>query len=354
MKQAGPTILIRCDGSSEIGFGHVTRCLALADEFRLQHGCAVTFAMRRDALGVGLCEERGYRVVRGLTPNLPDQGVWLRDLCQAIHAEVVVLDVRDELPREVVQRLRDEGKLIVTIDDPTDRRLDADLAFYPPVPQVHRMDWNGFTGQMHSGWEWIILRDEFRTPSAFLPKSRPVILVTMGASDPAGLTLKALEALASLESDCRVLLVLGPACRQILAITNWVEGSSLDVEIHFGPKTMSDLMNQADVALASFGITAYELAAMGVPTVYLCLTEDHVESARALSQEGAAMCLGLHEHVEVVDISREIIQLLDNPLKREQMAQNGKRVVDGFGAQRIASMVVSQVSEKVNELVCQQ
>jgi spore coat polysaccharide biosynthesis predicted glycosyltransferase SpsG len=357
MNHIVPSVLIRCDGSSEIGLGHVMRCLALADELRNRHDCSVTFAMRRDTLGVRFCEERGYRVVRGLTPNLPDQGVWIRDLCQVIQAEIVVLDVRDELPREVVQRLRDEGKLIVTIDDPTDRRLDADLAFYPPVPQVSRMDWTGFTGQRYVGWDWVLLRDGFRASLPFLPKSRPVILVTMGASDPAGMTLKALEALALVESDFQIILVLGPACRQIADLTKWVKHSSLDVDIQVGPQNMCDLMSQADLALASFGVTAYELAAMGVPAVYLCLTADHVESAQALSQEGAAICLGLSANIEIEDISHEIIQLLGNLSRRESMTQNGKKLIDGFGAKRIANMVVSLVStkaiQKSDELVCQ-
>ena len=152
MSRPGPSVLFRCDGSSEIGLGHVARCLALADEFRKRHDCIVTFAMRRDFLGFRLCEEQGYRVVRGLTPNLPDEGIWLRDISQDIRAGILVLDVRDELPREIVQRLRDEGMLIVTIDDPTDRRLDADLAFYPPIPQLQQIDWLGFTGKRYAGW----------------------------------------------------------------------------------------------------------------------------------------------------------------------------------------------------------
>ena len=40
----------------------------------------------------------------------------------------------------------------------------------------------------------------------------------------------------------------------------------------------------ADLAVASFGVTAYELAAVGVPAVYLCLTDDHAESAEAFSR----------------------------------------------------------------------
>lgn len=44
---------------------------------------------------------------------------------------------------------------------------------------------------------------------------------------------------------------------------------------------MPALMAQADLAIASFGVTAYELAARGVPAIYLCLTDDHASIERA-------------------------------------------------------------------------
>ena len=39
-------ILFRCDGSKEIGLGHVVRCFALADELQKQNKeSVITFAM---------------------------------------------------------------------------------------------------------------------------------------------------------------------------------------------------------------------------------------------------------------------------------------------------------------------
>jgi spore coat polysaccharide biosynthesis protein SpsF len=41
--------------------------------------------------------------------------------------------------------------------------------------------------------------------------------------------------------------------------------------------------------LAAFGVTAYELAAFGVPAIYLSLTQDHALSASAFEQDGMGL-----------------------------------------------------------------
>jgi len=231
-------ILFRCDGSSEIGLGHIVRCLALADELHDVHNCRITFAMRTGQPGIKMAEEKGYQVIiLRDTDQTFDYGNWLNECVSKMDARAIVFDVRDGLARSVVKKLRDKGILIVTIDDPEDKRLEADMAFYPPVPQVKRIDWTSFTGKLYVGWEWVILRKEFSewrkkydvhhcrssldtdqclltnddssmTAGDFLSPHvpnpvphAPKILVTMGGSDPQGMTLKTVNALELLDED---------------------------------------------------------------------------------------------------------------------------------------------------------
>ncbi|HNY69563.1 MAG TPA: hypothetical protein PKH14_02140, partial [Syntrophorhabdus sp.] len=268
------TILFRCDGSHEIGFGHIVRCIALADELRDKHGSGVVFAVLYDNKAMEMIMNHGYKVeTANPREDQFDYGDWFNCIVKKNHPCALILDIRDDLPPNIVSNLRKKGILVVTIDDPTDRRLLADLAFYPPVPQVEKMDWQGFTGQRFIGWEWVILRREFSHNDENLYKRIKAtkktkihnILVTMGGSDPKGMTLKTMEALKVIDGQFEVTIILGPGFAHRDSLNEILGNFPHIHRIFENVLNIGDIMAEADLAVASFGVTAYELAAMGVP-----------------------------------------------------------------------------------------
>jgi UDP-2,4-diacetamido-2,4,6-trideoxy-beta-L-altropyranose hydrolase len=335
------SVLFRCDGSHSVGFGHVVRCLALADELK-DMGCVVSFAIREEGAMRSLAaQEKSFPVILSEECNSWDYSSWLEQAVVAAKADILILDVRDDLPVSVLHSLRNRGILIVTIDDPSDRRLAADMAFYPPVPQVERQGWTGFTGRLYVGWEWVLLRRYF----ADRPKRKehgdsPVVLVTMGGSDPFGMTLKAVKSLNMMDVDFRAVVVLGPGFTHQKNFEELITNSKHCFDVRYNVFDMSQVMVNADLAIASFGMTAYELAAMGVPAVFTCLTEDHAESASAFVRAGISMSLGVYSDLALDDLVQSIADLLDNSEKRAQMASQARKLVDGRGARRIAKQII--------------
>ena len=52
-------------------------------------------------------------------------------------------------------------------------------------------------------------------------------------------------------------------------------------------------MSQADFAFISFGQTAYELAALKVPSLYFSINKDHEDSAQLFVQERLGKSMGI-------------------------------------------------------------
>jgi len=349
----GPLVLFRCDGSQKVGLGHVVRCLALADELREVHGCQVAFAMRDGPLGLEMVSKKGYQVIGPPEPGHSfNYARWLLELDRKGVPRVLVFDVRDDLARADVDKLREKGILIVVVDDASERRLAADFAFYPPVPQVQRLNWDGFTGQLFVGWDWVILRREFahssRTPICYSPsaiRNSPLkVLVTMGGSDPNGLTLRTVKALDLLQEDFQTIVLLGPGFVHHDALRNQLATMHRRFDVRENVSDVAVLMTQADLAVASFGVTAYELAAMGVSAVYLCLTQDHAESASPFVEAGMAICLGVSADVTEEMLAQKVRNLLRDVSGRLRMARQATMQVDGQGVRRVADILATRLS----------
>jgi spore coat polysaccharide biosynthesis predicted glycosyltransferase SpsG len=337
------SVVVRCDASSAIGFGHLVRSLALARELA-DRDARVSFAITEAPEAIALVKREGFHVAR---TGRQAAAVW--DALAAVprkQMDALVLDVRDDAPRARVDGLRARQVLVATIDDPTERRLSADLVFYPPIPQVEAFDWRGFAGTRLVGGEWVVLRRAFGEPPVRAVRARPTVLITMGGSDPAGMTLTAVDAVTRMSEAFHLIVVLGPGYRDRDRLDARLARVGRPVMIEEAPSNMRGVMLNADVAIASFGVTAYELAATATPAAHFCLTADHARSASGLETAGAAVVLGVHTGGEAPRAAETLASLLADPEGRSSMGRAGRALIDGRGAARVADRIVAELEAR--------
>jgi spore coat polysaccharide biosynthesis protein SpsF len=340
------SVLFRCDASPSIGLGHLVRCLALADELHKNHGVEVTFALRASPLASQMVKRRSYPILQPRDGAVFDHEAWLRDCILKAGAQTLVVDVRDDLPQAALNALAEKGTIVAVLDDLSDRRWAADLAFYPPVPQVRRVDWSGFRGRLCVGWEWIVLRSQFAESFPSRYNSKCSLLVAMGGSDPAGLTLKAVRALDRLDEDFESVIIVGAGFCHRQSLRDLLGQTRRRFAVREDVSEMSAAMAQADLAVCSFGMTSYEVAAMGVPAACVCLTEDHAESASALVAAGMGISMGVDDQDTETRMAVAVERLLADKNARAQMSARARELVDGRGASRIAELLVSAVAAR--------
>lgn len=339
------TVLIRCDGGGALGLGHVVRCLAIADELREREGCGVRFAMRGEPAGVAVVRAAGFPVDLAPDERKVAEAGWIKELVARHHPDALLLDVRTDLGPETLQALRPQV-CIALLDDASPRRRAADIGFWPPVPQLEALDWSGVEAQRCIGWEWVALRRAFIDRPATGAEVPPVVLVSMGGSDPAGLSLVAFEAVDGLEADCQPLLVLGADFRHEAALAERMIHARRHWRIERTVADMAGLMAGADLALVAYGGTAHELAALGVPALYIAQDADAQVSASACEAAGFGLTLGLAGEIEVDGLRRALAGLMDDPDRRRAMAHAGRRAIDARGAARIAARIVACIEHR--------
>ncbi|MFO1246907.1 MAG: NTP transferase domain-containing protein [Alphaproteobacteria bacterium] len=330
-RMSGGLALIRCDGGGKYGYGHVKRMVGLARALRDREGIGAIFALNGSEDAATPIRRAGFEAV--MLHGASD----LETLIDANTPDILLLDGREGPSRAELERLKRGVAVTAVIDDGHDRRRAADYAYYPPVPAAKALDWSGSNTLPRLGWEWALLGLNPNVTPTRAPSSRPTVLVAMGGSDPHGLTLRMAKALSVLDSIYRIRFVIGTGMKNADTVARGLVALKKNYETVEGADDLSIEYASADVALCAFGVTAYELAACGIPAIYLGLTPDHVDSASAFADAGMGISLGLADKAPEAEIARTVQWLLNKPAARREMRNAGLSLLDGQGAARIAA-----------------
>ena len=336
-------VLLRCDFGPEVGFGHIMRSTALAERLLASGKWDVRFATIAKKKTIYDQRELGFPCFFSETENLSsdEEQAWIEKVRREFPYDVLVLDIRTDLSDVGLTYLKSEGVYIVLIDDASTRRFSADMCFFPPVPQVRSVDWSNYSGEIFCGPEWTILRSQFqRLRAKGFPKKNGQkaknILITMGAVDPQNYSTLALRVLERVEQEIKVKIVIGANFHHLRDLRKQISSCKLDIELDFDVRDMAETMAMADLAVASFGVTAYELACVGVPSILFSISEDHAKSASYLAENGVAINLAPN----IVNFEEEVFLAMTKLLKDEEkllaMSSAGINLFDGYGAVRIA------------------
>lgn len=190
------------------------------------------------------------------------------------------------------------------------------------------------------GTQFALLRREFlqhaRHPKT-IPKTASKVLVTLGGADPCNVTSKVVTALAGLSLELKV--IAGGSNSNLSDLRKTIEIAtfqSASIELIVSPSDMSDLMKWADLAVAAGGSTAWELAFMGVPSLYFVLAKNQHSIAKDLDKKELGICLaGLSEDPDVARLTKEVSKLSTDFKKRKKLSENCRNAVDGYGSRRV-------------------
>ena len=81
-----------------------------------------------------------------------------------------------------------------------------------------------------------------------------------------------------------------------------------------------------DFSVISFGVTAYEFAALYIPSIYLCLSTDHEKSSYLFELEGIGKTMGEYSNIDKKEIIQTISYFLSNSRKLCDMSDKANLI----------------------------
>jgi UDP-2,4-diacetamido-2,4,6-trideoxy-beta-L-altropyranose hydrolase len=347
-------LFIRADASTQIGSGHVMRCLTLADELK-QWETETSFICRKESGNlIRLIETKGFKVYslpagidvesdRELTQNILKK--------QTIFPDWFIID-HYELDISYESSLRQIVKNIMVIDDIANRQHDCDLLLDQNYC-LNRNRYKRLTPQHCTqllGPQYVLLRPQFRETRKDLKKCHPErklgrrrLFVFLGGSDPGNVTYKVLRAIQMFETpDIAVDVVIGssnPHRCEVETLISLMPCATCHVQV----ENMAELMATADIGVGAAGITTWERCCVGLPSIVIILAENQRKVAETLDKSRVVINLGWHETLTESDLKKAIEKLIKNTEVRTMMSIKSQEIVDGRGTERvIAKMMAKQ------------
>ncbi|MBM7557279.1 spore coat polysaccharide biosynthesis predicted glycosyltransferase SpsG [Halanaerobacter jeridensis] len=185
------------------------------------------------------------------------------------------------------------------------------------------------------------MREEFQGISrSNISNETNSILVTVGGSDKLNLTPKIIKSINQLNQELHLDVVICPSFKNIDKIIKIVQKVDLEIALYFNVNKMSELMLNNDLAISAGGSTLYELAATGTPTITLLQAENQVKVAEAMEEKGAIINLGFGHMISKSKLKDNIEKVINDFALRKEMSQQGQKIVDGQGAERVANYIL--------------
>lgn len=339
MQDKSRKIIFRVDAGREIGMGHLVRCLALATELQERYFCGAGFVIKNEDGVQEIIRERGFKVeVLPSDISREDEAGEVLKLAQNYGADRIVLDLKEKLSVDYIKRLKQIKIPLISIDNDGPGALLADVNIFPVMHFVPDKRWADYKGKLYYGPEYVILRRQFLKDYPCPDNKVPDILITMGAGDTENLTGKVLSAILPIP-DIHITVVLGKFFAHYEKIKKMIAGRD-NITVYQDVKNMAEVMAKADLAITYFGITAYELAKMGIPTMVIAHSKEDEINVEELAKLDVYVGLGYYEDVDERSIYSAASNLLCSKKLRDRMSLRGKQLFDGKGSERVTRIII--------------
>lgn len=340
------SLLLRADAGPRVGYGHLVRCLAVAEEWQQAGGRAV--------LMIGASESqiaRSFPQEFDIVPAPDPAGsaidaTMTADYARQSKAEWVVIDGY-VFGEEFEKRLQSAGLRTLAIDDGgrggphcanilVDPGLGTSPQHYPELSEKC---------VVRFGLHYAPLRREFGVPRRARRRDNGVskILVTFGGADAQNLTRRVVDGLREVKRSLDITVVVGPwygLYADLVAST--LDDYPHKIRILQDVKQPAQLFSEVDFAISAAGTTMWELAVLGVPSIVVITAENQRLTADAAATDGIVISLGCHTEVVPATIAAAVSKLLATPDAVAEFSTRARESVDGQGAARIVDLIKFQ------------
>lgn len=337
--------IFRTDSSSEIGTGHMMRCIALAQKMQ-DCGHQIFFLMidpdpyARKRLG---CE--GVKLIPMESCELSKDADITVETSQSVGAQWIVVDGY-KFDGKYQSVLKDARASVLFVDDNGHcDDYNADFILNQNVYASESLYKNRRTDtRLLLGSKYALIRREFLgrgDKKKISPEKAEKLLVTLGGADPCNMTEKVVDALIGLDDNSvETKILIGGSNPHREHLVSKAAGRNLEFLVNV--TNMPELMDWADVAVTAAGSTTLETSFMRLPSLMIILADNQLRVAAKMKELGAGISMGWFSEITADKLQNELGKFILSKFERQSVSDACGKLVDGLGTQRILDLMLKQ------------
>lgn len=327
-------LLFRVDGGKVWGIstGHITRMFLLARA--LDNKYKIIFVMKNYPDGVDFIKDAGFDVETIDTKDEYD--ATLISLCEKLRPEKVVFDLYSNSYRVFFDYARKKSIQTIVFDVMNNCSGVPDVLINDSLVEKSTF-YKHLVGatKLCLGLDYFLLDN----PPSVMGIRREVrqIMLTMGGSDPANLTLNILQVLLKINAcaDCSLNVVLGPLYQEKNEVFALVKNYQ-QIRVLEAPNNFLDILSKQDMVIIAAGRTLYECAYLGRPAIVAPSIEHESVISSLYAEKTGSINLGLWDaKMSPLKLGESIAAYKSNYALRCSMHTAGRALIDGRGKERI-------------------
>lgn len=265
-------VLILTEGGTRLGYGHLMRCLAIAQGFKAA-GIDSVFYIRGDAEPEKILNEFQWKCIEWLDET-PD-----------VNGRIIILDsyYADEAFCKIIY---DKAAQVLFIDDYNRIAYPGGFVLNSVIgaEEMGYPDNDSITYLL--GPEYHPLRREFwDVPEKVINREIEKILITFGGTDMTNETPGILRFLKDNYPDLEKHVIIGKGFSNFEEIKEAADDKTVLI-MHADAEVMKNEMLECDIAISAAGQTIYELARVGIPSIIKQIADNQENNIKNWERSG--------------------------------------------------------------------